>query len=80
MAAVITLIVVLLPFAAWAIWRSPGYKRQLLDQPPSPGWSATCEAFIDPSSREPVQVWVNQASGERAYVRVAGGRRPVSDG
>jgi hypothetical protein len=60
------------PFVVWLIWRSPGYKRVLLDRPPGAEWVRTEEAFIDPSSRQVAQVWINPASGERAYVRRQG--------
>ncbi len=60
------------PFVAWLLWRSPGYKRVLLDRPPGRGWVRTDEAFIDPSSGQAAHVWMNPASGERAYVRGPG--------
>ena len=63
---------VLGPFVAWLLWRSPGYKRVLLERPPGINWVSTEEVFIDPTSGQIAQVWLNPASGERAYVRRPG--------
>ena len=60
------------PAVAWLIWRSPGYKRVLLDRPPGAEWVLTEEAFIDPLSRQVAQVWLDPATGERVYVRKPG--------
>ncbi len=44
------------------------YKR-LLPARPGPGWQRTTECFIDDQSGAPVTVYVEPATGERAYVR-----------
>ena len=35
---------------------------------PGPGWEATPERFIDPSTGAHVRVWFNPSTGERRYV------------
>ena len=63
------LVVFLAIVLAWLLFRSGGYKRIPLDAPPGPGWTATGESFIDPTSGETLEVWLRPQSGERAYVR-----------
>ena len=70
--AIIMGAVILGPAIAWLLWRSPGYKRVLLNEPPGRGWVLTEEAFIDPPSREVADVWIDPVTGERAYVRRTG--------
>jgi hypothetical protein len=60
------------PILAWLLFRSCGYKRIPLDAPPGPGWVATGESFVDPTSGEALEVWLRPQSGERAYVRKRG--------
>jgi hypothetical protein len=43
------------------------YKR-VLSQTPGAGWTRTGERFIDPESGKTVDVFYNEASGERRYV------------
>jgi hypothetical protein len=66
-------IIVLAPFVVWLLFRSRGYKRLPLDAPPGPGWTATGESFIDPTSGEALDVWMRPQTGERAYVRKRAG-------
>lgn len=40
---------------------------------PGPGWQASGERFVDPTSGELVQVWYNPVSGERRYVAMPPG-------
>jgi hypothetical protein len=67
---------VLLVVLIWFVFRTGGYKRTPLDAPPGPGWQRTDERFIDPSSGEPLEVWFDPESGERAYVRSRRNGRP----
>ena len=53
----------------WLLFRSGGYKRQPLDQPPGGEFTFTGERFVDPGSGVTIEVWMNARSGERAYVR-----------
>jgi hypothetical protein len=39
------------------------------DGPLDPGFRATEERFVDPTTRQRLRVWVNPASGERRYRR-----------
>lgn len=64
-----------LMFAIWAaligigtLYEKVRYKP-LLAGAPGPEWRRTPERFIDPSSGQPVTVYVRDASGERQYVR-----------
>jgi hypothetical protein len=57
------------PWLIWFFFRSGGYKRKPLDAPPGPGWQPTGERFVDPTSGETIEVWLQPTSGERAYVR-----------
>ncbi len=45
------------------------YKR-LVSGPPGPGFVATPERFVDPTSGRLVQVYTKPETGERAYVEV----------
>jgi hypothetical protein len=56
-------------FLIWFFFRKGGYKRHPLDAPPGPEWRFTGERFLDPPSREMVEVWYSPRTGERAYVR-----------
>ena len=43
----------------------------LVRRPPLYGnWRPTGEKFVDPASGKPVEVWFDEASGERKYVDV----------
>jgi hypothetical protein len=44
------------------------YKRTL-DRSPGPGWQRTTERFVDDATGLPVTVYIEPASGERAYVQ-----------
>ena len=44
------------------------YKRTLKARP-GPGWQRTTERFVDEKTGEPVTVYIEPATGERAYVR-----------
>lgn len=64
-----------LMFAIWAaligigtLYEKVLYKP-LLPGTPGPEWRRTPERFIDPSSGQPVTVYVRDSSGERQYVR-----------
>jgi hypothetical protein len=59
-----------IPLLIWLLFRSGGYKRQPLDAPPGPDWQKTGERFVDPKSKEELEVWMRPQSGERAYVRM----------
>ena len=60
------------PVLLWLIFRGQGYKRHILDQPPTIGiWTRTGERFIDTASNTVTEVWTEQQSGERAYVRAS---------
>ena len=61
--------VLVLPWVIWLLFRRGGYKRRPLDAPPGPDWQPTGERFIDPTSDETLEVWLQPRSGERAYVR-----------
>jgi len=43
--------------------------KPTLDSRPGPGWQPTPERFIDDTTGLPVTVYVEPASGERAYVQ-----------
>ena len=58
---------ILLVGVLWERWR---YKR--LEASPAAGFEPTGERFLDPTSREPVRVYANPATGERRYVRDTG--------
>jgi len=58
----------------WLLFRSGGYKRRPLDDPPGRDWSFTGERFLDPSSGEMLEVWHCPRTGERAYVRSRSGQ------
>jgi hypothetical protein len=45
------------------------YKR-VDTTPPGAGFTASGERFIDPESGQPVEVWYNEATGERRYIAV----------
>ena len=53
----------------WLLFRSGGYKRRPLDRPPGADWTFSGERFVDPSSSELIEVWLEPRTGERAYVR-----------
>ena len=72
-AGVIWLGGIVLGVLIWFLFRKGGYKRRPLDAPPGPGWQRTDERFVDPSSGEPLEVWFQPDSGERAYVRARRG-------
>ena len=57
----------------WLLFRHGGYKRDLLDAPPGAAWTFTGERFVDPSSGAMAEVWMNDRTGERAYVRARPG-------
>jgi hypothetical protein len=61
--------IIVLPWVIWLLFRRGGYKRKPLDAPPGPDWQPTGERFIDPTSGETLEVWLQPRSGERAYVR-----------
>ena len=43
----------------------------LVGRPPlSDSWRPTGEKFVDPASGKPVEVWFDEATGERKYVDV----------
>ncbi len=44
------------------------YKRTLA-RSPGPGWQRTPERFVDEQTGTPLTVYIEPASGERAYVR-----------
>jgi uncharacterized membrane protein HdeD (DUF308 family) len=44
------------------------YKR-IKSVSPGPGWQRTPERFIDDTSGKPVTVYIEPATGERAYVQ-----------
>ncbi len=56
-------------FLIWFVFRKGGYKRRPLDAPPGEDWRFTGERFLDPPSREMVEVWYCPKTGKRAYVR-----------
>jgi hypothetical protein len=58
----------------WLFFRSGGYKRRPLDDPPGRDWNFTGERFLDPSSGEMLEVWCSPRTGERAYVRIRSGQ------
>jgi hypothetical protein len=58
----------------WLFFRSGGYKRRPLDDPPGRDWNFTGERFLDPSSGEMLEVWHCPRTGERAYVRSRSGQ------
>jgi hypothetical protein len=62
------LVIVVGPVVAWLLFRSKGYKRELLEQPPL-NWRPTGEAFEDPTLHVLVEVWSSPDGSERAYVR-----------
>ncbi len=43
--------------------------KQTLPAAPGPGWERTPERFIDDRTGQPITVYVEPATGERAYVR-----------
>jgi hypothetical protein len=43
--------------------------KSALNAPPGPDWEATAEKFIDPSTGQPLTVYVQRATGKRAYVK-----------
>ncbi len=64
-----------LVFACWGAVLVAGivferviYKRTL-DRSPGPAWQRTTERFVDDTTGRPVTVYVEPASGERAYVQ-----------
>ena len=61
------------PVVIWLLFRNRGYKRDLLDSPPGPGWKLTDERSVDLRTGAVVEVWYKPASGERAYVRAKQG-------
>ena len=61
--------VIALPVLVWLLFRTGGYKRTPLDEPPGPDWQFTGERFVDPSTGEALAVWFHPRSGERVYVR-----------
>jgi hypothetical protein len=58
----------------WLLFRSGGYKRRPLDDPPARDWNFTGERFLDPGSGEMLEVWHCPRTGERAYVRSRSGQ------
>ncbi len=60
----------------WFVFRSGGYKRRPLEQPPGHDWTRTGERFVDPGSGELLEVWSQPRTGERAYVRARSGQSP----
>ena len=44
------------------------YKRTLPAKP-GPGWQRTAERFVDDATGKPVTVYIEPATGERAYVQ-----------
>ena len=62
-------------FAIWGVLLIAGtaferviYKRTLLARP-GHGWERTTERFVDAQTGQPVTVYVEPATGERAYVQ-----------
>ena len=43
--------------------------KALLQRAPGSGWKPTSERFVDPTSGDPVTVYVDPVSGERIYVK-----------
>ncbi|MBV9044543.1 MAG: hypothetical protein JO348_08910 [Alphaproteobacteria bacterium] len=44
------------------------YKR-IVPARPGPGWQPTTERFVDDQTGQPVTVYIEPATGERAYVQ-----------
>ncbi|MEI9887729.1 MAG: hypothetical protein WDN08_14745 [Rhizomicrobium sp.] len=43
--------------------------KQIVAARPGPGWQRTPERFVDDQSGQPVTVYIEPKTGERAYVR-----------
>lgn len=44
--------------------------KGIVDAPPGPDWQATGERFVEPGSDALVEVYCQQGSGKRIYVRL----------
>lgn len=52
------------------LFEQRGYKR-IVDAAPGPDWLPTGERFLDPNTNVPVAVYIQPATGKRAYVRAS---------
>jgi hypothetical protein len=52
------------------LWFERVHYKALASKPPGPGWVATPERFVDPTSGRTVQVYTKPETGERLYVDV----------
>ena len=50
--------------------------RHADSKPPGPGWQRTADRFRDPGTGQVIVAWLNDATGQRSYMRVGGNIAP----